>query len=151
MLIVLGASGCMDTNTSTDRVKLRVDVTISRLGLTESVLVTELSGEARLLLSRGDYADGPSVVAESPSIVVVSAETGTEVMSVDVSPDLPLPWTITPGSTLSVVMNLSERSPVSRDQIDALCAGEVALEGSLRDAEEPFAFGGGAAVVQGCP
>lgn len=149
---LLFAAGCVDT--STDRVKLTAEVGSASASIEQALLVTQLGGGFELTLARGDFAEGDSTIEAPPAVVVVAAETGAELLPVDAVADPPLPWVIEPDSELSIRFTLSDENVLSDGERDAICAGEVAYVGSLRDADDrdaPLGFESRAMTVGGCP
>jgi hypothetical protein len=107
-----------------------------RLALTGGVLGSSLTGEFTLTLHLGARASGPSEVAFG-AFSLVDANGEVVLDGLPVAPSRPSPIAVEPDSDELVVFTIdSGDEPIDDALATAICAGEIAIRGTLEDSLE---------------
>jgi hypothetical protein len=107
-----------------------------RLALAGGVLGSSLAGEFTLTLHLGARASGPSEVAFG-AFSLVDAKGEVVLDGLPVAPSRPSPVAVEPDSDETVVFTIdSGDEPIADALAAAICAGDVAIRGTLEDSLE---------------
>ena len=146
---------CACVDTSPDRVKLVADISQVNFAVTQSSLVTSLSGTLVMDLDLGDLAQQEAVVSDPPTFQLVTATSQATLVILDALPQgQTFPIRMMPGNQVTVPFSLNDQKTLAAGDIDKICAGQVQVAGSLRDTtngDRPLAFDSDPVNVSGCP